>query len=247
MIAAMALPMHATTLNVLWYFEPGPGSFRNSIDALAAANGWNVTFFGNAADPTPNFSDYNVMVTESFGFSATYSTLLADDSAIEAARGSRTVITGQELDFMYIQNSLTAAGTFLTNAVNWAGAGTGLGVVALPDADKWWENANSFLAGDLGTSPLYVSGDSVTDTVPSHPVNNGLTSASLSGWDLSYFNLFHNVPAGYQAITNSGAVDFRADAVTIVQDTATPEPATTGLLVAGFGTMLVAIRRRRAV
>lgn len=206
-LAALAtlLPLGspAQTLDVLWYaYSPtgSPSQYRENMQELAntahtyspAGVRWRVTFFGPGE--TPDFEAFDVLVVESSLVSirddagvADYSGILTHSDAIAAARGSRTLITGGDPDADYLAGpplNLADDGPTgaLVNWVNWAGSGTGLGIVAL-DAEEslWWTADGSFLKAEL-TRRLH--GDCCYDTyIPeaarSWPINEGLTDEGV--------------------------------------------------------------------
>jgi hypothetical protein len=247
----------ADGINVIWYtYSPAGGLYQSTINSVAAANGWNVTFFSTG--DTPNFSQYNVLVTQSWPFTyddsggnvndyPEYGGILGNQAGISAARGDRTIITGQDVDFHAIfGNQEDTALQFLINGVNWAGSGDGLGVFALIDFPggsfpQWFFDPNSFLNGDLsGTAMVYLSQDDVVLVNANHPVNSGLTSDGLSNWGQSYHGYFTNVPTGFDVL----GVNSDGYAVTLVQGpTEVPEPGT--MLLLGSGLAAVALVRRR--
>jgi hypothetical protein len=94
--------------------------------------------------------------------------------------GNRELVTGQDADW-HVQNFPGATNFnnprgFLRDAINWAGSGTGLGLVAMGDY------AALGLTG-LGT-PTALDNDNVV--IPagfaSFPINTNLTSSGLSNW-----------------------------------------------------------------
>ena len=111
----------AASINVLWYTYAHPLSqYRDPTGITAIADlaptypqgsglEWNLTFFDNNS-VTPDFSAYDVLVTESGeafrtnppgGVRATpnYDAILNNKAAISAARGDRTIISGADADF----------------------------------------------------------------------------------------------------------------------------------------------------
>lgn len=186
----------AAAINVLWYTYADPLSEYRGADSgiQSIANlapgypqgsglAWNLTFFDNQS-PTPDFSAYDVLVTESGeafrtnapgGALATpnYDAILDNRAAISAARGDRTFISGTDADFHAIRGDSGNCAAFsgcglwdgargyLVNMVNWAASGNGLGIVALLDgefpavADRWWAQPNSFLHDELAGHVQY--------------------------------------------------------------------------------------------
>ncbi|MEP7061186.1 MAG: PEP-CTERM sorting domain-containing protein [Betaproteobacteria bacterium] len=227
---------------------------------------WNLTFFG-PTDPTPSFSAHNVLVIESGEAFRTgpspgppyatpdYSGILSNESAIEGARGNRTLISGSDADFHALRGdsglcpglhcgSYDGALGYLINSVNWAAGGTDLGILSFVDGDFpgsfWWNDPNSFLHGELNG---YVSGftenAAIIDAVEAtYPMNQGLTSAGLSNWINSFHAGFLNSIPGYTATVNSGSRP--GYALSIATAASVPEPAT--ILLMATGLLLVFLR-----
>jgi len=169
----------ADSLSVAWYvYTPYQDTSANSMSALAASQGWNVTYWGpGSSDPgyIPDFTHFKVLVTQSWSFpnipdqnpqnlsNPDYSGLLnpAISGAIDSARDNRTVITGLDADFHFLYGrGYDGAGKALASMVNWAGGGDGLGIVALADFSgdvgpyqypdyRWWFEQNSPLYNEL--------------------------------------------------------------------------------------------------
>lgn len=193
------------SINVLWYTYAEPSSiYIQTIQKLAdvvhtipQSGGlrWKLIFFGPRS-PAPAFGAYDVLVIHSGEpqltgrhypllkpdprksiVSPDFSGILNNKTAIEAARGERTFITGADADVHTIVgdtgNAPPAGKTermicnpplvgpscwdgalgHLVNAVNWAGSGRGLGIVSLVAAEypgsHWWRHPNSFLRAEL--------------------------------------------------------------------------------------------------
>lgn len=187
----------AQSIDVLWYAYSPPGSesqYREKMRELAdnahlhaGADGvrWQLTFFGPG--DSPDFAAYDVLVTQSSLFAdepvdARYAGIFANRATIAAARGSRTLITGLDPDFHYIFEPagpvLNQVHRFLINAVNWAGSGTRLGVVALDEEDYgWWTSQDSFLREEVSGWTLRdcCGGSHIPDFAAGYPINAGLT------------------------------------------------------------------------
>lgn len=214
----------AQSIDVLWYAYSPPGSpsqYREDMQALAdrvhlLSSGvrWRVTFFGPGE--RPDFEAYDVLVVES-GFvsafddsgEADYSGILDNEAAITSARGNRTLITGADPD--YVLNRATpltfeqdgAAGV-LANWINWAGSGSGLGVVALDAEDwLWWFQPGSFLRGDVNSGDLEYD-CCFRDYIPadrrSWPINTGLSDATAQRVTSATVAFKIPPPPGYTAV-----------------------------------------------
>ncbi|MEL6678938.1 MAG: VPLPA-CTERM sorting domain-containing protein [Pseudomonadota bacterium] len=286
-LAALATPLSAATIDVLW--TSGTFTYNNNIQNVAnaaatydpAGDGaltWNLTMWdGGAVD----FTSYDVLVVGStygvdqningngfFGLGVSAQGVLDNKAGIEAARGNRTFLSGQDADWHDLNGPRARSDGprgFMINAVNWAASGTGLGIVSMTDRHLsgpasnrgWWNDQDSFLKDEVGTSAFAYDSEVVNigpgqDTFP---VNEGLTSRGLSNWRTSSHACFTNV-ATYTAIN---LAPFRTDTcgVTLVTAAAAdgdtgggdtpspvPLPASAFLLIAAL-TGLRATRRRR--
>lgn len=203
----------------LHYWEAGspPPDFAR-FDVLVIESG--EAFLTGAPDSEPAVPDYRG--------------ILDNRAAIEAARGDRTFITGSDSDFHAIRgdtgnilSNATASGGgkcvpaltspdcwngalgHLVNAINWAAAGNGLGIVSFLDGEHpgsfWWAHENSFLRSELYGSVSYSGSEQtpiITMSQAAHPLNSGLTSKGLSNWDKSFHAFFLPID-GYAAIVDS--------------------------------------------
>ena len=272
---------NAASLNVLWYGQTD--GYNTKMSQLAAqaptfdpegdgSLDWNLTFW-NPQDATPNFSDYDVLAIGTgmkhwvHNFDPTG--IFNNKEAISAARGNRTFLSGQDSDSHYNANPSPRPNGplgFLVNAVNWAGSGEGMGIVALPDgwyptADsrnrRWWLNENSFLKDELeGYVSYFLEENVVIPTETSYfPVNEGLTTAGLSNWGTSAHATFDKSIPGYLSINDAGSLP--GYAVTIVtaseadgdttgpETESVPEPTSTVAIV-GLAIALFKCKRRRS-
>lgn len=258
---------NAASLNVLWYSQTD--TYNAKISELAAlaptfdpegdgSLAWNLSFW-NPQDPAPNFSDYDVLAIGSarkdslLNFDPTG--ILNNKEAISTARGNRTFLSGQDADNHYVRKPGPRADGplgFLVNAVNWAGSGEGLGIVALSDgaapghhrSREWLLNDRSFLKDELeGYVSSFNEENVVIPTITSDfPVNEGLTTAGLSNWRLSSHAAFDKNIPGYLSINDAGSrpgyavtivTASEADGGTLGPETAkVPEPTSTvGMVV----------------
>ena len=201
--------------------------------------------------------------------------MLASSSAITAARGDRTAIVGSDLDYHSVVRASgrnTAAGCDphgeaptcdffdgargqLTNLIDWAGNGNGLGVVALFDGEfrrngYWWAQPGSFLKDELqGTSyPFFHSGllrenfPVLTAAQQDLPVNAHLSTTGLQNWTWSYHGGFTSLPTGYIGALDSSRY---GDAVVLISEATAygaltspvPEAGSAWLLLLGLGTV----------
>lgn len=193
----------AQTIDVLWYAYSPPGAdsqYREKMQELAdnahtyapgSGVRWQVTFFG-PSDSAPDFSAFDVLVTQSSLFSGdevdpSYAGILGNKVAIEAARGSRTLVTGLDPDLHYIFSPGPVDDGprgLLVNFINWAGSGTGLGIVAFDNEDaSWWHDPGSFLRDEIGGFTIGDVGgiDHIAAFAATYPINAGLTDAAFSG------------------------------------------------------------------
>jgi hypothetical protein len=186
-----AIGLQAATINVLWYTggveANAPGQYKSTFSALAATNpggnAWNITYWDSGAMPAGTFNVL-VVVSQEGGWSANPNyTALTSSPLTEASFGNRVMITGQDADWHYINGpgSVNFDGPrgFLTDSINWAGSGTGMGAVVL--------SADLFIAkfGGLGTELGGTEDVRIPAEFTGFPINGGLTSAGLSNWGTS--------------------------------------------------------------
>ncbi|MGQ8363913.1 hypothetical protein [Glaciecola sp. 1036] len=267
----LSIPSQAAVIDVLWV--GGSTSYNANITELAneaatfdpnsdGNNTWNLTLWDNSVMPTPDFSAYDVLVigsylTGSFNMGQTPDGVLANRAQIENARGSRTLITGQDADWHDLNNRPDqddGPKGFLINAVNWAASGTGLGVVAMPDqinSAGWWMDPESFLRNELMGNVNYFNTNGVFLGAgqETFPINEGLSSAGLSNWNTSSHVIFDDID-GYVGINFEGP-NSTGRAITIVtegqEDGGTTVNASnpSATLLIGLGITGLFMRRKR--
>lgn len=249
-LAAIA-PANAT-LNVLWY-NGAPDPYASAEDALANPGGgdpstatWNIThWYDGSAMPTGTF---DVLVVGSSSGGASGSLL----SALPTF-GDRVFVTGQDADYHLTYgpgaSSFDGPRGFLRDAINWAGSGTGLGVVVLSPGEGAISLASLGITGissDIGASNTVV----IPTDYSAYPINTDLTSGGLSNWNTASHDVWTSVSSDWTGINTNGDTGY----VTLVSATTAsapiagvdvPEPASAALI--GFGFAAVgAIRRRKS-
>lgn len=211
----------AQTIDVLWYAYSPPGSpsqYREEMQELAdnahnygSGVRWRVTFFG-PSDPAPDFPAFDVLVIESslMPEPPSYAGILDNKAAIEAARGSRTLVTGldPDLHYRFFSPGPEADGPrrVLINFINWAGSGTGLGIVTLDTEDnQWWTRPESFLRDELLGFLIgdCCGGHFIPDFAADYPINAGITSEDLGLSSVATHTGFVLPIPGYVAIHQS--------------------------------------------
>ena len=264
---AMSGAVLASPLNVLWYTggvdSDGAGGYQTAINTLAASQGWNVTYWSSGSMPTGAF---NVLVIASpEGGWSTYPSYGALTAAVPTF-GDREMLTGQDADWHYINGPgptpFDGPQGFLADSINWAGNGTGLGLVALGmDGMGICDSGpalglTGFSADCTGTNNVQIPG-----SVAGYPVNAGLTSAGLSNWSSSAHVSFWDLSSAWTAINVNGDNDcggassgFTCYVTILSAATASggtgsvPEPAELGMF--GLGLVLIGLfagmRRRTA-
>lgn len=254
---AMSGAVLASPLNVLWYTggvdSDGAGGYQTSINTLATSQGWNVTYWGSGAMPTGAF---NVLVIASpEGGWNPYPDYSALNSGVPTF-GDREMLTGQDADWHYINSpgpaNFDGPQGFLADSINWAGNGTGLGLVAL-GTDGIGCGATLGLTGFSSECDAATDNVQIPGPVAGYPVNAGLTSAGLSNWSSSAHVGFWDLSSAWTAInvdgSNScgGASSGFTCYVTILSaatagggtGTSVPEPAELGMF--GLGLALIGL------
>ena len=249
-LSAAAGFARAAAVDVLWYsyahaaseYKATTGTIAANAGSytLSAGNDWNLTFFG-PGDAAPDFTAFDVLVVHSGEAFRTgpnpglpyetpnYSGILDNRVAIEAARGTRTFISGADADFHAVRGDTgnsnpnpppaTEAGWdgalgYVVNAVDWAVAGTGLNVVSFYDGQFdesfWWDNPDSFLRDELlghVSGPFADNTPFLSPALAALPVNTGLTTLGLSDWSISFHGGFSLSTPGYQPTVLNDALD----------------------------------------
>jgi hypothetical protein len=100
------------------------------------------------------------------------------------------------------------------NAINWAGTGTGLGIVSFVDGNfpgsLWWSNSSAFLYNELAGYVSHASENlGVIDAgEATYALNQGLTSAGISNWGFSFHGSILGTIPGYTPVVNSTRAGF---------------------------------------
>lgn len=242
-----------TSIDVLWYsYAHDTSAYKKRIDEIArnapqfpegGGSAWSLVWFG-PGDAPPDFAKFDVLVIHSaepwmtgpaesdVRITPNYSGILRNKAAIEAARGSRTFLSGSDADFHAARGDTGHTPIFapdhgkwdgalghVVNAVDWAAAGTGLGIVAWyhgedgPDA-YWWLHPDSFLKTELEGYVTDFSRDLpgvgrrentpiISEEGARDPLNRGLTSTGISDWQWSFHGGFDKAIPGYRGVIES--------------------------------------------
>lgn len=129
----------------------------------------------------------------------------------------------------------------LVNAVNWAGSGNGLGIVSFLDGEHpgsfWWTHENSFLRNELDGKVDYAGSEQNPILNPrqvGHPLNCGLTSKGLSGWNKSFHAFFLPVEGYTPIIDSSQSPGWAVAIASLVPPTPEPEIYTLTMTAPGL-------------
>jgi len=199
------------------------------FNVSGSVNTWNITFWNGGAQPA---GAYNVLVAASpEGGWTQYPNYTSLAGAITGAGGtssyfgSRVMLTGQDADWHYQNNpgpgNFNGPAGFLIDAINWAGSGSGMGGVMLATGDELdgggalpgQLNLYSYFAGS-GHDAGYDDSVNIPAAYSTYPINLGLTSAGLSGWETSAHESFMGYDPTLWTAINEGAT--LADPITIV-------------------------------
>ena len=198
-----------STLNVLWYTggvgtttASGVIDYQTRIAALgatAASNSpnrpWNIVFWASGSIPAAPSGGWNVLVVASnvggwstFPTFTDLQTAIGNESVKFDPAVNRVMLTGIDADWHYLNSPGTLRGFngppgFLLNSINWAGSGTGMGLVQLGTGGNF-----SF----SGFSLVSRTGENITIPVPQsgYPINAGLSGAGLTNWGNSSHSEF---------------------------------------------------------
>jgi hypothetical protein len=190
----------AATINILWYtggvnVDSGTAftSYTAGLNTLASlaptspgGNTWNITQWASGAEPAAPAGGFNVLVVASeqgpWSVSPNYASLVA--AAPSITLGSREMVTGQDADWHYMNSPgptlFNNPQGFLLDAINWAGSGTGLGLVSLGD-----EGQTGFSFPGITQTSNVTDNVVIPSAVATFPINTNLTSAGLSNWSMS--------------------------------------------------------------
>lgn len=205
LLGCVAGVAQASPINVLW-FDPGTTGYETAESALATPGvgdpstaTWNITYWSSGAMPTGTF---NVLVVGS-GSNSAPSPLTSSLPTF----GDRIFVTGQDADFHLVNGPGATAFDgprgFLRDAINWAGAGTGLGLVVLSPGEGAIPLSAlglTGIGGDIGPTNTVA----IPSAVASYPVNSSLSTAGLSNWNTSAHNDWTTVSSAWTGINTNG-------------------------------------------
>ena len=265
-VLGLAGSASAASINVLWYsggveVSGGVGggvTYKNDVNALALPGAgdpssatWNITYWDGGAAPV---GTYNVLVVASpqggWQSSPDYTAL---DSAVPTV-GDRLLVTAQDADW-HFTNSPGPANFdnprgFLRDSINWAGNGTGMGLVVLGGDEDVLDAFG--LSASLGPSSGSTNDVEIPGIFASFPINTGLTSGGLSDWETSAHDIWTSSdPTLWTGINTAGSgpgfvtLVSKATAGGTIAGGGVPEPTAWALMMVGFGSVGAMMRRRR--
>ena len=253
---------HANTWNITWWEAGTPAPNMSGFEVLVTHSGEGFES-GAPGAPPPGYNLPN------------FTTLLQSGGVIQAARGDRTAIVSSDLDYHSVVRAsgqniaagcdphgqapdcdfFNGARGQLTNLIDWAGNGHGMGVVALFDGEflpggYWWDKEGSFLKTELqGSShPFRIPGRRelrenfplLTAAEAELPLNQNLSSLGLSKWTWAYHGIFTEIPDGF--VSGLSSSTYPGKSVVLISaataygalTSAVPEPGAGWLLMAGL-------------
>ena len=187
-----------------WNHVAGIASYKTAVSAVAVSAGWALTYWDSGAIPAGTFDVLVVAsgsgIWENIAFAEDPINAWPDYTSLAAAlpgfsfspSNNRIVVSGDDADFGLTNRVVTPGSSiFLTNAVNWAGSGSGTGRTGLvllenePGVD--WATFFSAipppslqvsfgLTGFTNSSPNDASTTLQDILDPTHPVMAGLSN-----------------------------------------------------------------------